>query len=499
MESMFYNCINFNQPLGQWNVSKVTTMENMFGNCKKFNQPLNTFRELGQWNVYKVTTMKSMFYGCSDFNQPLDKWIVNQVENMSWMFADCKKFNQNLLDWDVSHVTDFSYMFLRCDDLRLNVNEWATLNRNATIVGINEHATGVEFEGTGHRTDPFEVHDFMKKVNYQALFQEIGPEGGFYSFDTYHITNPSSYPFGEIQRRLNKNTKTDLGNAIIMYIRITLQRIITEHKKKNPTEEVDPEYDPSKHFDLLIESERLYVPSMFHEYIDSQSEAPLRDMIFTVLLFMQDQPEQFQFQYVSDFLFQCVNAYDEYAMDNPNRMSCSKGVLERLIFCLPAGSRGMDDPNGKYARIGQAMYGGCNSLGLSTIKGEIDIVPAQVSEAVQNILPKMTALTPEEKIHLRDELSTTDKRINVANYPLFFDLIRQALIHRQLLCVNDPIPESVFTILNVEPKDAFKYYASAMVDELSDMLTTGGGGRRRKTHTKRKLTRGVARLSRRRR
>jgi hypothetical protein len=137
----------------------------------------------------------------------------------------------------------------------------------------------------------------------------------------------------------------------------------------------------------------------------------------------------------------------------------------------------MDDPNGKYARIGQAMYGGCNSLGLSTIKGEIDIVPAQVSEAVQNILPKMTALTPEEKIHLRDELSTTDKRINVANYPLFFDLIRQALIHRQLLCVNDPIPESVFTILNAEP-DAFTYYAGAMVDELSDTLTTGGGRRR---------------------
>jgi len=62
---MFDEATSFNQPLNNWNVSKVTTMAMMFVEATSFNQPLNN------WNVSKVTNMEAMFWGATSFNQPL--------------------------------------------------------------------------------------------------------------------------------------------------------------------------------------------------------------------------------------------------------------------------------------------------------------------------------------------------------------------------------------------------------------------------------------------
>ena len=62
---MFSNTRAFNQPLNNWNVSKVTDMECMFSNTRAFNQPLNS------WNVSNVTDMSGMFSATRSFNQPL--------------------------------------------------------------------------------------------------------------------------------------------------------------------------------------------------------------------------------------------------------------------------------------------------------------------------------------------------------------------------------------------------------------------------------------------
>ena len=47
----------------------------MFGGATatSFNQPLN------DWNVSKVTDMIGMFCGAISFNQPLNKWNVSNV------------------------------------------------------------------------------------------------------------------------------------------------------------------------------------------------------------------------------------------------------------------------------------------------------------------------------------------------------------------------------------------------------------------------------------
>jgi surface protein len=51
MSKMFYEAMAFNQPLGTWDVSKVSDMSNMFNSTAPFNQPLDT------WDVSRVTHM----------------------------------------------------------------------------------------------------------------------------------------------------------------------------------------------------------------------------------------------------------------------------------------------------------------------------------------------------------------------------------------------------------------------------------------------------------
>ena len=94
--------------ISNWNVQNITDMKGIFYNCLNFNEPLNN------WNVSNVTNMYSMYYHCSKFNQPLNNWDVSNVTNMDCMFADCLKFDQLLKNWDVSNVKFMYLMFDFC-------------------------------------------------------------------------------------------------------------------------------------------------------------------------------------------------------------------------------------------------------------------------------------------------------------------------------------------------------------------------------------------------
>ena len=55
-----------------------------------------------------------LFAGCILFNQPLANWDVSKVKSMSYMFYCCTSFNQPLANWDVSKVIYTGFMFERC-------------------------------------------------------------------------------------------------------------------------------------------------------------------------------------------------------------------------------------------------------------------------------------------------------------------------------------------------------------------------------------------------
>jgi surface protein len=125
MNSMFANCILFNQPLS-FNTSAVTNMSFMFGSCSVFNQSLSfntllvtdmsgmfasclVFNSALTFNTSAVMYMSGMFNNCSVFNQALS-FNTSAVINMSAMFAFCSAFNQPI-NFNTSAVTDMSSMF----------------------------------------------------------------------------------------------------------------------------------------------------------------------------------------------------------------------------------------------------------------------------------------------------------------------------------------------------------------------------------------------------
>ena len=70
MSWMFYEALAFNQPLNNWDISKVTNMRAMFNRARVFNQPLNN------WDISKVTDTYEMFSNAPVFkaNQPYCSW-----------------------------------------------------------------------------------------------------------------------------------------------------------------------------------------------------------------------------------------------------------------------------------------------------------------------------------------------------------------------------------------------------------------------------------------
>ncbi|HIP02613.1 MAG TPA: BspA family leucine-rich repeat surface protein [Campylobacterales bacterium] len=60
-------------------VSEITDMSRLFYEQRDFNQPI------GNWDVSNVTHMNSMLYGLGMiFNQPIGNWNVRKVTNMSF-------------------------------------------------------------------------------------------------------------------------------------------------------------------------------------------------------------------------------------------------------------------------------------------------------------------------------------------------------------------------------------------------------------------------------
>ena len=98
---------NFNEPIGNWDTSNVTSMVQMFWRCREFNQ------DISGWNVSKVTSMRGTFSEYSGFNQDISSWNISSVDDMRGFLKETEDFNQDLSGWNVDGVT-------QCDEFILN-------------------------------------------------------------------------------------------------------------------------------------------------------------------------------------------------------------------------------------------------------------------------------------------------------------------------------------------------------------------------------------------
>ena len=122
MRRLFYNELNFNQPIGNWDVSNVTRYgSQMFYTAYNFNRPI------GDWDTSSVTDMQYMFQ-FTTFNQPIGDWDTSSVTDMEGMFAVNRIFNQDIGLWDVRNVSDMRRLFIETDNFNQDISNWDVSN-----------------------------------------------------------------------------------------------------------------------------------------------------------------------------------------------------------------------------------------------------------------------------------------------------------------------------------------------------------------------------------
>jgi surface protein len=99
MSSVFQHATAFNQNIGSWNTSKVNTMSNMFNSATAFNNSGST--SISGWSTSAVTLMGNMFSSAIAFNQPIGNWNVSGVTTIGG-FMGGKTFN----DYSADNLTD---------------------------------------------------------------------------------------------------------------------------------------------------------------------------------------------------------------------------------------------------------------------------------------------------------------------------------------------------------------------------------------------------------
>lgn len=73
MSNMFYNCVNFNQNLGDWNVENTVDFSWMFKNCINFNQ------DISKWKVIKSDNIDEIFKNCLNLEKRFIYYFLQNI------------------------------------------------------------------------------------------------------------------------------------------------------------------------------------------------------------------------------------------------------------------------------------------------------------------------------------------------------------------------------------------------------------------------------------
>ena len=119
---------------------QVTNLSSLFQNTT-FNE------DIGYWDVSNVTTFQSMFQFNGTFNQDLSDWnVTSKATSIRGIFNHSGAVDQDLSGWDISQVSDFFAAFAS------DHSKWSPANYDATL---NAWA---ELSGSGKSFFPYSFH-----------------------------------------------------------------------------------------------------------------------------------------------------------------------------------------------------------------------------------------------------------------------------------------------------------------------------------------------------
>jgi len=143
MEKMFYQCYDYNEDIGSWDMSSVISIEDMFNGLSIFMAFNNGGSpSINNWNLASCVTAKNWIRKAA-FNQPINGWNVSNIRIFSATLRDIDSFDQTLEDWDITSATSMGNLMFQSSGI-------STPNYDATLVGWEATLQAAYPSGSGY-------------------------------------------------------------------------------------------------------------------------------------------------------------------------------------------------------------------------------------------------------------------------------------------------------------------------------------------------------------